>query len=96
MAYDQTKVTINSVLEANFAGGNGGGLASTKESTILLENGAKFQKNSAVGNGGGILASGVSTTIGDLKSLPLYLHFFLVVGVECLFVMRSCGILYVA
>jgi predicted outer membrane repeat protein len=72
MAYDQSKVTINSVLEANFAGGDGGGLASADESTILIENGALFRKNHALGNGGGVLAAGLSATIGDLNSHAPY------------------------
>ena len=76
MAYDQSKVTINSGLEANFAGGGGGGLASADESTILIENGALFRKNCALGNGGGVLAAGLSATIGNIKSHALYFAYF--------------------
>ncbi len=76
MSFDESKVTINSVLEANFAGGDGGGLASADESTILIENGALFRKNYAVGNGGGVSAAGLSATIGDMKSHAPYFAYF--------------------
>jgi predicted outer membrane repeat protein len=77
MAYDRSIVTINSVLEANFAGGGGGGLASADESIILIKNGALFRKNYALGNGGGVLAAGLRATIGDSKShAPYFAYLF--------------------
>jgi predicted outer membrane repeat protein len=91
MAYDESKVTISSVLEANFAGGDGGGLASADESTIVIENGALFRKNYAVGNGGGVLAAGLSVTIGDLKSyVPYFAYFPPPLDYEGLSYMRIC------
>lgn len=72
MAYDQSKVHISAVLEANFARGYGGGLASVGSSSIVLTNGAMFRNNSAFGNGGGFFAAGLGTTIGDLCRFLLF------------------------
>ncbi len=68
MALDRAKVIIKSVLEANFAGEDGGGLAAAGESEILLGNGAVFRKNYGIGNGGAISAAGRNITIGEYKA----------------------------
>ncbi len=67
---------INSVLEENFAGGDGGGLALADESTILIKSGEVFRKNHAAGNGGGVLAAGLSATIGEMKSNAPHFAYF--------------------
>jgi predicted outer membrane repeat protein len=67
MANDQSNIQISAVLEANFAGGYGGGLASVGVSSVLLQNGVIFRSNYALGNGGGLFAAGQSTTIGEIE-----------------------------